>query len=199
MADSFKSRNDSITGLILAGGLAQRMGGADKGLRLLRGKPLAAHAIERLAPQVATLLINANRNPEAYAAFGYPVIADVIAGYAGPLAGLHAGLSRCATPLLATAPCDSPFLPLDLVARLHAVLTTTGAQLAVAHSADRTQPVFALYRRELLEYLNAFMADGGRKINAWHATLKIAEVSFPDAAAFANINTPEELEKLEAP
>jgi len=190
---------DHITGLILAGGLARRMGGGDKGLRRLHDKPLVTHAIERLAPQVDTLLISANQNYAAYAAFGYPVIADVIPGFVGPLAGLHAGLSQCATPLLVTAPCDSPFLPLDLVARLHAALATTSAQLAVAQSAGRAQPVFALYRRELLKHLSDFLAEDGRKINAWHATLEIVEVSFPDAAAFANINTPEELATLEAP
>lgn len=188
-----------VTGLILAGGLARRMGGGDKGLRLFRGKPLVAHAIARLAPQVAALLINANQNHAAYAALGYPVIADAIAGFAGPLAGLHAGLGQCATPLLATAPCDSPFLPLDLVAQLHAALEAADAQLAVAQCDGRAQPVFALCRREVLEHLSAFMAGGGRKIDAWYATLKVVEVPFPDAACFANINTPEELERLETP
>jgi len=187
-----------VTGLILAGGLARRMGGGDKGLRLFRGRPMVAHAIERLAPQVNALIINANQNREAYAALGYPVIADVIDGYAGPLAGLHAGLSACATPLLVTAPCDSPFLPLDLVARLHAALEVDAAQLAMARCGGWNQPVFALCRREVLDSLGAFLAAGGRKVDAWYAALKVVEVPFPDEASFANINTPEDLERLES-
>ncbi|MFA6314102.1 MAG: molybdenum cofactor guanylyltransferase MobA [Sterolibacterium sp.] len=186
-----------ITGLILAGGLARRMGGGDKGLRLFRGQSMVAHAIERLAPQVDTLIINANQNREAYAALGYPVVADAIEGYVGPLAGLHAGLSACTTPLMATAPCDSPFLPLDLVARLDAALETAGAQLAVAHCGGYTQPVFALCRRELLDDLGAFLRSGERKVDAWYASLNMVQVPFPDETAFANINTPEELERLE--
>ena len=186
-----------VTGLILAGGLARRMGGGDKGLRMFRGKAMVAHVIERLAPQVDTLLINANQNSETYASLGYPVIADVIAGYAGPLAGLHAGLEVCTTPLLTTSPCDSPFLPLDLVAKLHTALEADAAQLAVARSGGWTQPVFALCRREVLESLSAFLDNGGRKVDAWYAGLKVVEVEFPDEAAFANINTPEELERLE--
>lgn len=188
---------NQVTGLILAGGLARRMGGGDKGLRQFRGKPMIAHAIERLAPQVNALLINANQNGEAYAAFGYPVLPDLIDGHAGPLAGLHAGLSTCTTPLLATAPCDSPFFPLDLVARLHARLDAEAAELAVARAGDWNQPVFALCRRELLSSLGAFLAKGGRKVDAWFATLRLTAVTFPDEEAFTNINTPEELEKLE--
>jgi len=188
---------NQVTGLILAGGLARRMGGGDKGLRLFRGRSMVAHAIERLAPQVDALLINANQNRESYATLGYPVIADVIDGYAGPLAGLHAGLSACATPLLVTAPCDSPFLPLDLVARLHAALELDVAQLAMARSGGWNQPVFALCRREVLDSLSAFLAAGGRKVDAWYAGLKVIEVEFPDEASFANINTPEDLERLE--
>ena len=191
-------KESGVTGLILAGGMARRMGGGDKGLRRFRGKTLVEHAIERLAPQVDALIINANQNRDAYAALGYPVIADQLEGYAGPLAGLHAGLSACTTPLLATAPCDSPFLPLDLVPRLLAALETTGAQLAVAHSGGRAQPVFALCRREVLANLSTFLEGGGRKIDVWYAALKMVEVPFPDRTAFININTPEELERLES-
>jgi molybdopterin-guanine dinucleotide biosynthesis protein A len=189
---------NQVTGLILAGGLARRMGGGDKGLRLFRGRPMVAHAIERLAPQVDALLINANQNRESYATLGYPVVADVIEGYAGPLAGLHAGLSACATPLLVTSPCDSPFLPLDLVAKLYAALELDAAQLAMARSGGWNQPVFALCRREVLDSLSAFLAAGGRKVDAWYAALKVVEVPFPDEAGFANINTPEDLERLES-
>ena len=187
----------TITGLILAGGLGRRMGGRDKGLQPFRGKPMAAWAIERLAPQVDVLLINANQNLEAYAAFGYPVIPDRIAGFAGPLAGLHAGLLACETPLLVTTPCDSPFLPEDLVARLCDALEAAGADLAVAKTGEQPHPVFSLVRREVLDGLTAFLETGGRKVDAWYAALKVAEVPFPDERAFANINTLEELNELE--
>lgn len=187
----------TITGLILAGGLGRRMGGRDKGLQPFRGKPMAAWAIERLAPQVDALLINANQNQEAYAAFGYPVVPDRIAGFAGPLAGLHTGLLTCETPLLVTAPCDSPFLPEDLVARLRAALEAAGADLAVAQTGTQPHPVFCLVRREVLDGLTAFLEAGGRKVDAWYAALKVAEVPFADEAAFANINTLDELNQLE--
>ena len=122
-----------VTGLVLAGGLGRRMSadgaGVDKGLALLGGRPMVAHVIDRLAPQVGTLLINANRNADRYAAFAHPVIPDAIEGYAGPLAGLHAGMRAAATPWIVTAPCDSPFLPEDLVARLwHARQGAPGGQ-----------------------------------------------------------------------
>lgn len=187
-----------ITGLVLAGGLAQRMGGGGKGLRQFRGKPLIAQVIERLAPQVDALIINANQNRDAYSRLGHPVIADAIEGFAGPLAGLHAGLRACTTPLLVSAPCDSPFLPVDLVARLHAGLIGADAQLAVAQSGGHLQPVFALCRRELLDNLTGFLDGGGHTVKAWYATLETIVVPFPDHAAFANINTLEELERLES-
>ena len=136
-----------ITGLVLAGGLGRRMGGVDKGLQLLDGRRLVERVIERLAPQVDTLVVNANRNLDAYAGLGYPVVADRIEGFAGPLAGIHAGLTACATPLLATAPCDAPFLPADLVARLRAALESQPSHIAVARTVDGLQPTFALMRR----------------------------------------------------
>ena len=188
-----------ITGLILAGGLARRMGGKDKGLQPFRGRPMISHAIDRLAPQVNAIIISANRNRESYEALGYPVFADAIEGFAGPLAGLHAGLCACTTPLLATVPCDSPFLPVDLIARLHAALREADAQLAVVHSNGRGEPAFTLCRREVLDNLTTFLDGGGRKVYAWYAGLKLVEVPFPDHAAFANINTQEELERLETP
>ena len=192
----------AVTGIILAGGQGRRMGGVDKGLQPLRGQPMAAHAIARLAPQVDALLINANQNADAYAALGgaqpYPVVADAVGGFAGPLAGLHAGLSAIDTPLAVTVPCDSPFLPLDLVARLRAGLDAAGAQLAVAKTGTQAHPVFALVRREVLPHLTAFLAAGGRKIDAWYASLKVVEVAFDDnPEAFSNINTREELAQHE--
>jgi len=184
-----------VTGVVLAGGQGRRMGGVDKGLKPLGGKPMAAWAIERFAPQVDELLINANQNLETYQAFGYRVIPDEIGGFAGPLAGLHRGLSEARHELVATVPCDSPFLPPDLVARLHRALDHHGADLAVARTGEQAHPVFCLCRKALLPNLAAFLESGGRKIDAWYAALKVVEVAFDDEPdAFSNINTLEELQ-----
>jgi molybdopterin-guanine dinucleotide biosynthesis protein A len=186
--------NATITGVILAGGQGRRMGGADKGLQELGGRPMAAHVLERLAPQVGAVLISANRNLERYAELGCPVLPDTLHGYAGPLAGLQAALAQATTPLLVTAPCDSPFLPADLVARLHDGLVAQQAELAVACADGRAHRAFCLLRRELLPGLDAFLAAGERRVGLWHASLKVAEVDFSDeAAAFGNINTTEDL------
>jgi len=190
--------DNKITGVILAGGLGRRMGGIDKGLQELRGRPMVHWVVERLAPQVDELLINANQNGERYAAFGHRVVPDQIPDFAGPLAGLHAALSAAAHPLVATAPCDSPFLPADLVSRLFSALTATNADLAVARTFDQPHPVFCLCRRDVLPHLTEFLAGGGRKIDRWYATLKVVEVAFDDEAdAFENINTREELGRFE--
>jgi len=181
-----------VTGIVLAGGKGTRMGGVDKGLQPLRGKPMAAWAIARLKPQVDEIVINANQNLEVYRAFGHRVVSDEIGGYAGPLAGLHAGLKAATYPLVVTVPCDSPFLAPDLVSRLCAALQA--CDLAVAKTGAQPHPVFALMRREVRESLEAFLAAGGRKIDAWYADLKVVEVPFDDEAdAFRNINTLEEL------
>lgn len=187
-----------VTGIILAGGMGRRMGGIDKGLIPLQGRPLVAHVLERLRPQVDALLINANRELDTYRGFGYPVISDAIGGFAGPLAGLHCGMSAAATELVVTVPCDSPFLPTDLVARLARAMSA--ADLAVARTGDQPHPVFCLCRTSLLPDLTHFLESGGRKIDAWYAGLHSIEVDFTDeAAAFANINTPEELTCLQQP
>jgi len=189
-----------ITGVVLAGGQGSRMGGVDKGLQSFRGKPMAAHVIERLAPQVDEILINANRNPDAYAAFGHRVVADEIEGFAGPLAGFERGLAHAAGNLVVTVPCDSPFLPRDLVARLRAALESRGARLAVAKTGDQAHPVFCLMRRDVHESLRQFLASGQRKIDRWYSQLDMVEVPFDDEAdAFLNINTREELASLEPP
>src|SRR5258706_8759083 len=172
----------SVTGVVLAGGQGSRMGGVDKGLQEFRGKPMAAHAIERLAPQVDELLVNANRNPEAYARFGHRVIADEIEGFAGPLAGFERGLAHASGDLVVTVPCDSPFLPLDLVARLRAALEREGAELAVAKTGEQAHPVFCLMRASVLPSLREFLASGQRKIDRWYATLAVALVDFDDEA-----------------
>ena len=160
-----------VTGIVLAGGKGSRMGGVDKGLQPLRGKPMAAWAIARLKPQV-----------------------DEIGGFAGPLAGLHAGLSAATHPLAATVPCDSPFLPPDLVSRLKEALGES--DLAVAKTGDQAHPVFVLVKVSARNSLQNFLEGGGRKIDAWYASLKVVEVPFDDEAdAFRNINTLEELGK----
>jgi molybdopterin-guanine dinucleotide biosynthesis protein A len=190
--------SDKITGVILAGGLGRRMGGIDKGLQELRGQPMVHWVVERLAPQVDELLINANQNGERYAAFGHRVVPDQIPDFAGPLAGLHAALAAAVHPLVATAPCDSPFLPADLIARLHAALVAAKADLAVARTFDQAHPVFCLCRREVLPHLTEFLQSGGRKVDRWYSTLNIVEVPFDDEAeAFENINTREELARFD--
>jgi molybdenum cofactor guanylyltransferase len=181
-----------ISGVILAGGLGRRMGGVDKGLQPLHGKAMVEHVLARLAPQVDDIVINANQNLERYAAFGHRVVSDRVGGFAGPLAGLHAGLDAISQPLAVTVPCDSPFLPADLVARLKSRLGAN--DLAVAKTGDQPHPVFALVRRSVARNLETYLAGGGRKIDAWYASLKVVEVNFDDEAdAFRNINTLEEL------
>ena len=185
---------DAISGIVLAGGQGRRMGGVDKGLQLLRGRPMVEWVLERLAPQVDEVVVNANQNAERYGAYGHRVVGDEVSGFAGPLAGLHVGLKSATHPLVVTVPCDSPFLPADLVSRLYQHLGSH--DLAVAKTGDRTHPVFALVRRSLLANLEAFLAGGGRKIDAWYAPLSYVEVSFDDVAdAFRNINTLEELKR----
>ncbi|HEX9180094.1 MAG TPA: molybdenum cofactor guanylyltransferase MobA [Burkholderiales bacterium] len=192
--------SDKVTGIILAGGQGRRMGGVDKGLKPLQGRPMVAWVLERFAPQVDEVLINANQNLDQYGALGCRVIPDEIGGFAGPLAGLHRGLAEASHPLVATVPCDSPFLPADLVARLRAALEQHAADLAVARTFDQPHPVFCLCRRELLPHLEQFLGAGGRKIDAWYAGLDVIEVRFDDEAeAFSNINTPEELAAFEPP
>ena len=174
------------------------MGSVDKGLQLLRGRPLIAWVLERFVPQVDEVLISANQNLERYASFGHRVLGDEIGGFAGPLAGLERGLNSASHDLVATAPCDSPFLPASLVMRLHARLVAAGADLAVARTGDQTHPVFCLCKRSLHAHLRDFLARGGRKIDAWYANLAVVTVDFDDEeAAFSNINTRAELDQHE--
>jgi molybdopterin-guanine dinucleotide biosynthesis protein A len=186
-----------VTGVVLAGGQGSRMGGVDKGLQPFRGKPMVQHVVERLQGQVGELLINANRNAEAYARFGFRVIADEIEGFAGPLAGFERGLAHASGELVVTAPCDSPFLAADLVSRLERALVEKGADLAVAKTGDQAHPVFSLMRREVHGSLRDFLASGQRKIDRWYAALNVVEVPFDDEPqAFLNINTLDELQQL---
>jgi molybdenum cofactor guanylyltransferase len=196
----------SITALILAGGRGSRMGHVDKGLQPFRGATMAAHVLQRLAPQVGAIAINANQNLDAYAAFGAPVWPDDLEGFEGPLAGLETGLRRCVTPLMVTAPCDSPFLPADLVARLAAALEVDGADLALAETEEagadgvlrvQQQPVFALVKVSALPHLSAYLSAGGRRMDGWYDRIKVARVRFENADAFRNINTLRELQQFE--
>lgn len=190
-----------ITGIILAGGLGRRMSadghGVDKGLERFRGRPMASHAIERLTPQVGPIAINANRNADQWAAFGLPVFRDRLPDFAGPLAGLQAAMAFASTPWVMTVPCDSPFLPADLVVRLAQAAADGDAQLAVARTGDQPHPVFALVKRSLEPDLAAFLASGRRRIDAWYAPLRVVEVNFTDEQAFVNLNTADELRQFD--
>lgn len=187
----------AITGLVLAGGRGSRMGGVDKGLQLLDGKPLVSWALERLAPQVAEVLVNANRSLPRYASLGYRVIPDLDGAYSGPLAGLQRGLMEASCELVATVPCDTPRFPMDLVGRLAGPLREGHVDLAVARTRSGIQPVFCVARKALLPELTAFLENGGRKVEAWFATLHAATVDFQEEDAFANVNTPDDLRALE--
>lgn len=195
-----------ITGVILAGGRGSRMGGVDKGLQAFRGMPLALHTLMRLAVQVGDVMINANRNLAAYESFGVPVWTDALPDYPGPLAGFLTGLERAETPFIATVPCDTPLFPEDLVQRLAEGLEKEQAEIAMAAAREedgqiRTQPVFCLLRRELMESLVHFTQHGGRKIDAWTGQHRTAVVTFDapgdDPHAFYNANTIAELQRLE--
>lgn len=191
---------EDITGLVLAGGRGSRMGGVDKGLQEHAGVPLALHALTRLRPQVGALMINANRNLEAYAAFGVPVWPDAASDYAGPLSGFIAGLAHCKTPYFVTVPCDSPLFPADLVQRLAHALAAQDAEIAMAATregdATQVQPVFCLMQTALLPSLLRFTQGGQRKIDRWTAQHRCVDVRFDDVQAFANANTVDELKQL---
>lgn len=181
-----------ITGLVLAGGRGARMGGIDKGWVVHAGEPLVTAVLRRFAPQVDAVLISANRNVEAYRALA-PVVTDAATGvalemFAGPLAGVLAGLRTATTDWVAFAPCDAPALPLDLVARLAAAVGDAAAAYPVADG--RRQPVFALVRRATAPSLGEYLAGGGRAMHGWLDALGAIEVPFDDAAAFRNVNEP---------
>ncbi len=196
----------AMTGLVLAGGRGTRMGGLNKGLQLLHGEPLALHVLRRLAPQVDTLLINANRDLDLYATLGAPfhaaVIADECDDFAGPLTGVLTGLRRATTSWVLCAPCDTPYLPSQLGARLAAALHKTEASIALAisvnqHGTTTVQPACALLAITLADDLATYLGGGGRKMRAWYARHRTVEVPFMDENAFYNVNSLPELAALE--
>ncbi|NYE24156.1 molybdenum cofactor guanylyltransferase MobA [Pigmentiphaga litoralis] len=197
---------NSITGVILAGGRATRMGGVDKGLQTVQGIPMALLSLLRLSPQVGEVMINANRNLGAYESMGVPVWPDSMSGFPGPLAGFVTALERCETAYLVTVPCDTPRFPDDLVDRLAAALEAEDAEIAMVATQEpgqdggdavwRTQPVFCLMRADLLASLVAFTSAGNRKIDSWTALHRCVEVRFDDADAFVGANTIAELQRL---
>ena len=181
-------------GLILAGGRARRMGGQDKGLLPLAGKPLIEHALERLRPQVHSIVVSANRSQSDYQRYGYPVLSDDYGAFAGPLAGILTALRTITEPWLVVVPCDSPQLPDDLVSRLHQKAAIEQAEVAVAHDGNRLQSVVALIRATLAPSLAAFLNQGGRKVELWYSEQRWTAVDFSDCPhAFSNINTPDDL------
>lgn len=187
-----------ITAVILAGGKARRMGGEDKGLIHLHGRPLIDHVISGLQSQVGRILINANRNLAQYRAYGHPVIEDMTGDYFGPLAGMASGMQATDHPYLLTVPCDSPFVPPALAAILRGALEGERAEISVAHDGIRMQPVFALLHCRLLPDLLAYLEGGGRKIDTWYAHHRLAMADFsgwPDT--FLNLNTPGDRKALE--
>ena len=188
----------SISAIILSGGRATRMNGVDKGLMLLQNKPLIAHVIARLKPQVDEILINANREIAQYEAFGLPVLKDENEEFIGPLAGFSLGLQHTKHKYVLTVPCDSPLLPLDLVERLLNGMTEALADVAVASSDGDTHPVFCLMKKSVLPSLTAFLEQGERKVSAWQKSQKYIEVDFSDNSDwFINLNTFDDLKALE--
>jgi molybdopterin-guanine dinucleotide biosynthesis protein A len=190
---------EQVTGLILAGGRATRMGGMDKGLVPIGGRPMIAWVIDALQPQVAEVLINANRNHDCYGEFGSKVIDDGDGEFRGPLAGMASGMRAAAAPWLAVVPCDSPLIHGALVARLYEAAVSSGSRIAAAHDGERLQPVFALLACDLLDDLTGYLDDGERKIDRWYARHRFESVDCSDMAeSFANINAPEDKRLLEA-
>lgn len=192
------SGNPDVTAVILAGGRGSRMGGVDKGLVELNGRPLIEHVISAIAGQVGAVVINANRNLARYEAFGYPVIADSMDDYQGPLAGFLAAMAVVDTDDIVTVPCDGPLLSDDLVARLQHARERENADIAVAHDGHRLQPVHALIPVRLRDSLQRYLDAGDRKIDLWYARHRVAHADFSDLpSTFVNVNTAEERDRLQ--
>lgn len=187
----------AITGIILAGGKGRRMDGLDKGMVEFRNMPLIEHVLHRIAPQVDALMINANRNFDFYAASGLPVVPDERLDFAGPLAGIEASLSKAPTPLALIVPCDTPFLPADLVSRMIDVMHKEQADVVIPDDGEREQPLICLMKTSLKESISKVLDANSPKVRDWLALQNLAWVDFSDQPdAFANINDAETLEKL---
>jgi molybdenum cofactor guanylyltransferase len=180
-----------ITAVILAGGRGMRMGGVDKGLVDYQGKAMVTHVLERIQPQVAQVIVNANRNIDLYQQYGVTVVTDATNQFDGPLAGLQAGLAHAETEWILTVPCDSPLLPLDLAERLSQAIQESNTLVAIARSANGDHPVFCLLHRSLSADLNTYLNDGQRRVSAWQARHSPVFVDFKDEQAFTNINHPQ--------
>jgi molybdenum cofactor guanylyltransferase len=191
----------NIAGVLLAGGLARRMGGGDKPLRTIAGRPLLDLVIERMRPQVSALVLNANGDPARFAAYGLPVVADSVPDNPGPLAGVLAGLDWVAEhrpdcPMIVSVPTDAPFLPTDLVARMEAQMAAERADLACAASGGQEHPVIGLWPVRLRPDLRrAIVEEGTRKVDVWTARYRLAIVVFSDQPfdPFFNANRPDDL------
>jgi len=194
-----KISKDDITGVILAGGQARRMEGQDKGLVLLNNIPMIEYVIDIIKSQVGPLLINANRNHDTYKQYGFHIVSDELSGYCGPLAGMASSLNNINTPYMITAPCDSPFIPNDLVQRLVNSLESEDADISVAHNGERMQPVFCLMKKELLSSMTNFLNQGERKIDKWFKQHSLAIADFSDIPeTFDNLNTLEDIQAVES-
>lgn len=193
------STNPDITGVILAGGQARRMGGQDKGLIEVNGRAMVDYVIRAVRPQVGKLIINANRNIDKYATLGNcPVISDELAGFVGPLAGMASAMQHCQTPYLLAVPCDCPLIAPDLAERLQLTLDKNKSDVSAAHDGNRLQPVFALLSCELLPSLVGYLEAGHRKIDRWYESQRFSQANFSDQPnMFLNINTPNDRNQLE--
>ncbi len=197
--DATNESDKDVTGLILCGGLARRLGGVDKGLHAVAGRPLIDHVMERLRPQVHAVVISANRNRTAYSAWGYPVVADDADTFDGPLAGVLAALRVCSTPWLVSVPCDAPVMPVDLVEKLVCAADSAGKPTACPFDGERLQPTFCAFRRELQTPLEAYLAAGGRKIDRFLESVGLVRADYAGCAdAFVNLNAPEDVSRYEA-
>lgn len=189
---------EQVTAVILAGGMARRMGGMDKGWVELSGKPLISHVLETIKPQVGRCLINANRSMDAYSALGMPIVSDLEGDFQGPLMGMATGMFHASTDWVMFVPCDTPSLPDDLVSRMLKMAKASGAEIAVANDGQRMQSVVALIRRELLDSLQTALKDGERKVDRWYGQHKVVEVDFSDKPdAFVNVNSRDDLAELQ--
>jgi len=192
--------NENVTGVVLAGGKARRMGGIDKGLIEINGQTMIQYVLDILKPQTKEILINANRNVSAYEEFGYPVITDQLENFQGPLAGIAACMEIATSKYVCTCPCDGPLIANDLVTRLLAALKSNDNNqytIAVAHDGKRMQPVYALIDCELHTDLLNYLTSGERKIDRWYAQHNYIEADFSDRQeCFVNINTPEERQRI---